>query len=305
MPKLTATQFTGFGKETTWGTAASTFKYVPINSFKVEEEIKKVVDEGRRGNLSKDFNVFMGPRSAKFDLDTYLYTNEIGVLLSSFLGAPTSTGTTTYVHTFKLANTVPPSLTLNDFNGINTRQYTGGIIEEIGLKFDEEKPVEVSVKGLSKTSATITNPVPTFGTTDPIMGVLTTFKLGGVSNVNLVGANINMKREAKLLHGADGTQNPTKAIVARLEVTGKLTFDIEDETEYNIFMNQGRTSLDFTFGSAANNKAQFTMTSVDFSKSNVDRSQDWVRVDADFRAIYNITDAGPVQVVLTNTTASY
>lgn len=306
MPKLSATQFVGFGKETTWGTVAATFKYIPINSFKVEEEIKKVVDEGRRANLTKDFAVYNGPRSAKFDMDTYLYTNEVGYMLQGLMGAPTTTGTGTYSHTFKLASTQPPSLSINDFNGISTRQSTGVLIDEISIKFSEDKMVEVSTKGQMKPSAIITTPTPTFGTVDPVHGVTTTFTLAGSANTNLVGATITMKREVKMLHGADGTQNPTKGVSGRLEVTGKVTFDVEDESEYLNFINQTNPALVFTFnGATANNKMVVTLSKVDITKANVDRSQEWVRVDMDFRALYNVTDAGPVSIVLSNTTTSY
>jgi hypothetical protein len=121
----------------------------------------------------------------------------------------------------------------------------------------------------------------------------------------MVGGEVKIKRESKLLFTANNTQDPSKAASSRIDITGKLTFDVEDETEFALFTAGTQGALVLTFTRDANTTLTITCTKADITKANIDRSQEFLRVDLEFKAMYNTTDAGMAQIVLKNSVSTY
>lgn len=304
--KISALQHLGFAKESTWGTGVSPTTYIPFDSVKPESTVNTVVDEGKRNNIAKDFAVYPTTRSATLDVETYLYTNELGHILAALMGGVTTTGTgAPYTHTFK-PTSGQRSLTFQHYNGESERQYAGCVVDELSVKGDAEGLVTVSFKAQGKYHTATTTTSPTIAATlAAIAGINSTLKIDTVTNANLFGFEFTFKRSNKLIFGANTTQDPTKAVQGVFEVTGKLTFDIVDNAEYAMFDGQAYHAIDLTVGSDAQNKAQFTFSKAFIEKATVDDGQENLRVDWEFRAVYNATDAAQCVVKLFNSTASY
>lgn len=305
MAKLSALGYAGFAFETTYGTPVNPQFWVPYDTIKVEDDIKKVEDQARRGVLSKTFAVYNTVQSGKVEMDMDAYPELLGYFFKAILGQDTVTGTGPYTHTFKVMNALPPSMTIFDYNTITYRQYPGAVLHDLSLKFDTEDLLKVSAKFESFASVTTTSQTNTDTTTDPFKGFQATLQLGGSPNTNLVGGEISIKRDVKLIYGANNTQNPTKFSAGRIEVTGKLTFDIEDESEWLLYRNGQTPSLQLLFTRDTNTTLQFTCSKIDITKAHIDRSQEFLRVDMDFKALYNTTDAGMIQIVLKNNVQTY
>jgi len=60
-----------------------------------------------------------------------------------------------------------------------------------------------------------------------------------------------------------------------------------------------------TFTQSAGVSLAFQFTLADITKANIDSSQEFVRVDMEFEAYYNVTDAGPCTITLKNAVATY
>lgn len=306
MAKLSALGHIGLAFETAYGTGISPVVYVPYKSVKVDDVIKKVTDDGYRSVLSKDFNVFNVARSGTVDIDTDVYPTLVGYFLKGILGQDSVTGSASpYTHTFKLVNALAPSLTLSDYNAITERQYKGAVMSDLSFKFDTESVLELQAKFLSFASATVTSTTPTISTEKPFLGFNLTATLNGTVNQNVVGGSIDIKREAKLIFGANNTLDPTKAATGRVEITGKLTLDVEDETELQLYLGGSQPALILDFALDSNTDLKFSFGKVDLTKAVVDRSQEFIRLDIDFRALYNTTDNGNVTVTLKNSVATY
>lgn len=216
-----------------------------------------------------------------------------------------STIGTVYTHTFNVANAQPPSFTISDYNSMTERQYAGAVMQELQFKFDTETALTMNAKLISKMSVTTTTATPTFTTSNPLMGFQTKLTLGATQNLNLVGGEFSIKRDSALLFTANQTQDPTKFSGGRISVSGKLTFDCEDETELLKYLNGTQETLDILIQRDANTSIDFHCSLVDYSKATVDRSQEFVRVDLEFLAIANATDAGMCVVTLKNSVSSY
>lgn len=307
MAKLSALGHIGLAFETAYGTGVSPIVYVPYDTVKVEDTIKKVTDDARRGGtLAKDFNVYNATQSGSVELDLDAYPSLIGYFLKGILGQDVVTGSAVpYSHKFQIVNALAPSMTLQDNNAMTERQYKGAVMSELSMKFDTEDVLKMSAKFLSFASQIVTATTPTADLEKPFMGFGLMATLNGSSNQNVVGGEIAIKREAKLIFGANNTQNPTKAATARIDVTGKLTLDVEDETEMNLYLAGSQPALDLKFNLDANDSLDISFGKIDITKATVDRSQEFIRVDLEFRALYNTTDAGNVTITLKNSVATY
>lgn len=314
MAKLSALGHVGLAFETTAGTAVAPLVWVPYNTIKVDDEIKKVTDDARRGVLSKDFGVYNTTRHGTVEIDTHVYPETLGYFLKGIMGQDTVTGSAApYTHTFKVVNALAPSLTVSDYNTMTERQYAMSVVSEVALKFDAENTMSLKTKLMSKSSVVSTTSTPVFSVSDPFKGFTGQLTWNGTGNANLdtkvsanlVGGELNIKREVKMLYTLSNTVDPSKYSAARIEVEGKLTFDVESEDELNVFLNSAQPNLGLVFVRDANTSITFQMSKVDISKANVDRSQEFIRVDLQYRAIHNSTDGGMVAITLKNSVASY
>jgi hypothetical protein len=306
MARLSALGHLGLALEATFGTSTAPVVFIPYDSIKVEDSITKVTDEARRAVLTKDFQVYNATREGSVEIDTYMYPEIAGYLLKGILSNYAVTGSAApYTHKFQVLNAMSPSYTLSDYNGISEREYKGGVLEELSFKFDTESAMTMSAKFSSFASNVVTDQTPAFTVTNPFMGFQATLNIDGAQNLNMVGGEVSIKREGKLLFTANNTQDPTKYVTGTIEASGKLTFDIEDESEFMMYRNGTQPSLDILFVRDANTSVEFSFGKVDFSKATIDRSQEFLRVDVEFTALFNATDAGMMTVNLKNATATF
>lgn len=306
MPKLTALQTLGIGKEAQWGTAATTFTHAPFNSFKAENEIANVVDNGKRGNINADFDVIFTTKKATLDMETYLYADVVGLFLKNVFGKDDVTGTgAPYVHKFT-PDSAQSSLTVSHYNGSDERQYAGAIVDEVSIKGDTENPITVSVKLQGKMGKIVTKTTPTYAADlRPLVGALAALKIDTVANTNLFGFEITFKRENKMIFGASATQDPTKAVQGVFSVEGKLTFDVEGNEEFSAYEAQTSHNVELTLDGDTNHKCKISLAKAFIEKASFDDGEQSLRVDWEFRGVYDATAGGSAVVELTNTTASY
>lgn len=302
---LSALSKVGIALESTPGTAVPPTHYVPFKSYKSDDEYKMIADDGMRGVLAKNFGLYQGVGVAHLDYEGQFYPDMPGYFLKCILGTDTVTGTGPYVHTLGLNQTgMPPTLTVTDYQLASTRQFAYAVVEEVDIKWTSEGDVNYSTKLQSQTSTSVSTITPVYTNTPPIIGWQGAMTLNAASNINMVGGNMNLKRAIKPTYGSNNTQQFTRMNVGQLEVSGKLTFEVTDYTEQTLYLNntQGAAVITFTQGT---NTLKLQMSQLAVDKSSVDRSQEMLRIDMDYKAIYNSTDNGPCLIVLTNNVATY
>jgi hypothetical protein len=307
MPKLTALGHIGLAFETTYGTAATPLVYFPYATVKADTQIKKITDDAVRTTLAQDYAVYNATQSGNLEIDGNVYSDNIGYFLKAILGQDTASGVSpNFTHIFKIVNAQSPSLTISDMNGISERQYLGSVMSELGFKFDTQDVFSYAAKLLSyPASAPIAETIPAYAATTPFMGFQLTAKLGGAANLNLTGGEINIKRNTELIFTANNTVLPTKFNAGQIEVTGKMTFVPESDTEFGFYLNGTQQSLNLNLAINVNRSIDFTFNQVDFSNAQVDRSGEYAKISVDWRAVYNTTDAGNCTITLKNATATY
>lgn len=303
---ISALSYLGLAKEAVWGTPVTAAKWLPVKDMKPTDDIKMVLDEGKRGIAAKDFGAYQGTKLSNLEYGGDFFPDVAPYFLLAVLGADTVSGTGPYTHAFGLGS-APPSLTLQDFFGHSQeRQYAGCRVSEVGLKFATDTgAVEWTAKLLGKASALVVKTTPTIGTTTPFLGWQAALSIGGTSAPGrLLAAEWSLKRTLKEVFGANNSQDPSTIYAGILEVTGKMTFDMPDETELQHYLTNDQPSVSVALTSGANSVTILT-TKTAFEKATVDRSQEFVRVDAQIRGLYNATDAGPAKITVINSVATY
>jgi len=306
----------GLAKEATQGTPVAAAQWVPVhNNAKIEDETKWIDDKSLRGSPAMTFSTWAGPKSSAGQFDSEAYPIFLGELLMALLGVDTVTGSANpYSHAFTLNAGQPPSYTLSFYNGFNERAYPGSMLEELQLKYAMDGALEFSTKWLGWPSSVVTTTTPAVEGTAPFLAWQAALTLGGTANGHLIGMDLTGKRKAEVLTPANDSQVPGATFVGPLDITGKLTFAIADDTEITEMLNDTQPSVSILFSQGVSPAPTLTlqMSKCAFQKVAESFSKDYVAYDFDVLAVANSTDAGagapvsPLKATLVNSqTAGY
>ena len=298
--------YVGIAKETTKGTPVTPTIFIPVlaNTLKPVDTYGALYDEGLRGSLVKNYNYIQGRGNSTFDFGGAAFADTIGFPIAGLLGEDVVSGSAPYVHTIALKNSAtaaadaqPASFTMTDFYAANVRAYAGQQFHDFSLKFTAEGLLEYDAKATGWLSATASTPTPSFSTVLPTPVWYGTVSVGGSTVSNSTTGNIDMKRPVTPIFGIGNTQNPYQVFVGALEVTGKVTFLMEADTELTRYLTNTQPALVFnwTQGSGASQtQIQATLTKGAYTLAVIERSKEFVEVMVDINAQGNLTDSGTV-----------
>jgi hypothetical protein len=207
----------------------------------------------------------------------------------------------------------PISYTLTDFYAVDVRSYPGCQISDFSLKFNADGMLEYDTKTTGYASELVSDPTPTFSTVLPTPVWRGTVSIGGSAVTTAMSGNIDMKRPATPIYGISNTQDPYQVFLGPLEVTGKITFVMENDSQLLNFLNNSQPAivLNWAYGAgAAAVQIQATITKGAYTAGVIERGEDFVQVTIDLNGQSNTTDAGssggysPIKWVLQNAKAS-
>lgn len=315
--------FIGIAKETTKGTVVAPTDFIPVmaDSLKPVDVVDPLYDTGLRGSMVVNYNYLQGRTRSTFDYSSAAFADTIGYAIAGVMGSVATTGASApYTHTISLKNDFtenadaqPLSYTLTDFYAVNTRSYPGCQFSDFSLKFNADGLLEYDAKATGWQSSDVTVPTPTFSTLLPTQVWRGTVSIGGSPVSNSMSGNIDMKRSVTPIYGISATQNPYQVFLGPLEVTGKITFIMEADTELTRFLSNTQPAivLNWSYGAGASAvQIQATITKGAYTAAVIERGQDFVQVSIDLNAQGNTTDAGstggsaPIKWVLQNAKAS-
>lgn len=304
----TARSYLGIAKETTRGTAVVTpTDYIPVLASKMKpvDLVGALYDEGLRGSMVKNYGYIPGRTHSTFDFGGPVFADTIGYSIGGILGEVVTTGASApYSHVVSLENNAgvaadaqPTSFTLVDFYGAAVRAYAGIMVHDFSLKFTSEGLLDYDAKSTGWASATTSAPTPTFSTILPTPVWQATVTIGGTQVSYAVDGNIDMKRPVTPIFGISNTQNPYQVFLGALEVTGKITFIMEADTELTRFITntQPAVTINWSNGTGATaTQIQATMTKGAYVAAAIERSKEYVEIAIDLNAQGNVTDKGTV-----------
>ena len=305
--------FLGVAKEATKGTGVAATDYIPVKTMTPVDDVKMLEDLGWRGAAVKQYDHITGVTGSTFEFGSDVFADTFGYPLMGLLGDVTVTGASApFTHSSGVKNSgdmQPVSWSLSDFDGTNTRQFAGFQFSEVNTKFTAEGLFEYTAKGEGFASAVVTNPTQSYSAQPPLANWICVVKVGGSTVSNTVDGECNMKRPIQRIYTLNNVQTPYKVWVGPLEVTGKLTFTMDDDSQLTHYLANDKPSLslDWQQGvSAALVEVKFVMSKCGYKVAKVERGKDFVQVVVDYTALANSTDVGasggfsPIKATLQN-----
>lgn len=311
--------YLGIAKEVTKGTPVAATDFIPVgkDTLKPQDIIDPLYDQGLRGSNVLNYNYIPGRTRSTVDFGGAVFADTIGYAIAGVLGSVATVGSSApYTHTISLENSTtsgadvqPISYTLTDFYAADVRQYPGCQFSDFSLRFNADGMLEYDAKSTGWASNTVADPTPSFSTLLPTPVWRGTVSIGGSPVSNAMTGNIDMTRPVTPVYGISSTQNPYNIFLGPLEVTGKITFIMEDDTELLRFLNNSQPAivLNWNYGAGASEvQIQATITKGAYTAAVIERGEDFVQVAIDLNAQSNTTDAGstggfsPIKWVLKN-----
>ena len=311
--------YLGIAKEATRGTAVAPTDFIPVmkDALKPVDIVDPLYDTGLRGSNALNYNYIPGRTRSTVDFGGAVFADTVGYGIAGLLGSVATTGASApFTHTISLFNSLasggdvqPISYTMTDFYAVDVRSYPGCQFSDFSLKFNADGMLEYDAKSTGWASEVVSDPTPTFSTILPTPVWRGTVSVGGSTVATAMTGNIDMKRPATPIYGISNTQDPYQVFLGPLEVTGKITFVMEDDSQLLNFLNNSQPALVFNwaYGSGASEvQIQATLTKGAYTTGVIERGEDFVQVSVDFNAQANTTDDGasggfsPIKWVLKN-----
>jgi hypothetical protein len=315
--------YLGIAKEATRGTAVAPTDFIPVmkDALKPVDIVDPLYDTGLRGSNVLNYNYIPGRTRSTVDFGGAVFADTVGYAIAGVLGSVATTGASApFTHTISLFNSLvsgadvqPISYTLTDFYAVDVRSYPGCQFSDFSLKFNADGMLEYDAKSTGFQSETVSDPTPTFSTVLPTPVWRGTVSIGGSAVSSAMTGNIDMTRPATPIYGISNTQDPYQVFLGPLEVTGKITFVMENDSQLLNFLNNSQPALVFNWAYGAGATAvqiQATLTKGAYTTGVIERGEDFVQVTVDINAQSNTTDAGssggfsPIKWVLQNAKAS-
>jgi hypothetical protein len=315
--------YLGIAKEVTKGTIVAPTDFIPVSkdSIKPVDVVDPLYDTGLRGSNVVNYAYLQGRTRSTFDFGGAVFADTVGYGIAGLLGSVATTGASApYTHTISLKNSLtsgaddqPISYTLTDFYAADVRSYPGCQFSDFSLKFNADGMLEYDTKTTGWASSAVSDPTPTFSTLLPTVVWRGAVSIGGSTVSNAMTGNIDMTRSVTPVYGISNTQNPYQVFLGPLEVTGKITFIMEDDTELTRFLNNTQPAivLNWAYGAGASAvQIQATISKGAYTAAVIERGDDYVQVSIDLNGQSTTTDAGstggfaPIKWVLQNAKAS-
>ena len=298
--------YLGIAKEATRGTAVAPTDFIPVmkDSLKPVDIIDPLYDTGLRGSNVLNYNYIPGRKRSTVDYGGAVFADTVGYAIAGVLGYVSTTGgSAPFTHEITLFNSLavggdvqPISYTLTDFYAVDVRSYPGCQFSDFSLKFNADGMLEYDAKSTGWSSSVVSTPTPSFSTVLPTPVWRGTVSVGGSPLATAMTGNIDMKRPATPIYGISATQDPYQVFLGPLEVTGKITFVMDNDSQLLNFLNNTQPSLEFVwnYGSGADELAIVAnLAKGAYTTGVIERGDDFVKVTVDINAQSTTADAGP------------
>lgn len=303
MPNASNLSFLGVARETTKGTGLAPTAFIPVKTLDPVDNIAYLDDTGMRGSMVDVYNTVPGPSFSEVTLAGDVFADTFPWLTANIMGEIATTGASApFSHALTVRNSgdgQPGSLSLTDHYGLSggtpSRRFAGCQVSELTVKWTAEGLFEWSGKTVGIASTTVARPTASWSTIAPLQSWLGSISIGGSPRLFVQQGEIAMKRATSPIHTVDGTQAPYSIWCGPLDVSGKMTFVHEDDTELSRYLGATNAVLvcNWQTGAGATlQQVQATMSRTQYKVASVKRGKTYVELEVDFKALANTTDVG-------------
>lgn len=308
------------GKESTYGTKASTFFEIPVGEGNLNPKVEYRKDDSAIGRIETISRSQIARKWSEPQINGVLGDKIAGLLMLAAFGN-VSTGsaleTTVYPHSFSvLNNNQHPSFTIIEIDDVGTKMTTGNVLNSLEF-MSEDDFIRFNASFIGQVVETTTES-PTwveensFVPKHRILKIAAdTSGLAAADNTLVEQFRINFEKNAEAYFG--GAEEPQRVINKNLNISGDLTATYEDTTLYDFFdgdtkraISLGFTNTEVTIGSTLNPEVEIVLNRCMIEEWAKDSgSDDIVRQTMGFTAEYVMADGEMATGSVQNEQASY
>lgn len=314
----------GLNIEGTRGTAVAPASYVPRTDLTFDEKTETVQNESAVGVIADVSGSAIAKQYAEGEISGVVTDKSVGYLLTSALGALPTTAETVvgevYTHEFALANTNAHkslSIAVDDPN-LGKRVFPLAMLDELTLTADEGEFATFSASFKSKPSATnafSTTYLPEAQFLARKATLSFADNLAGLATGTAVCAKSIEVKLAKNLEEQYclGSLSPTDILNKQFSVEGSFTMVFDSGSTFRDFHLNGtqkalridiESATEISTGVFAKLRVDVALASfTEFSRSM--GNDEIVSATVTFKGMYSLADSEIVNIILTNSEASY
>jgi hypothetical protein len=299
----------GCKTETTYGTAVTVDRFMPLVEESVSHEIERLESSGilTGARVMRSQQWAAGAETIEGDLGFEVYDRGIGLLFTHMFGGLVTTGSGPYTHTFTPGTLTGKSLTMQigrPDTGGTVRPFTIAGVKvaswEIACQVGEIATLGLSIVGKSITTATALATASYPSSIAPMVFTGGSVTIGG-SSVSAKGFTLSgdnaLDADRRFL-GSGQTAEPLEAGLRTYEGTVDLEFS--DLTQYARFTGGTEAALVLALSKGTSTVTITANARFDANAPAVSGRDGLVMQSVPFKCVGATTDAGAITAVLVN-----
>ncbi len=307
----------GMAIEATRGTPVAATYWMPYVTMSFFDRTETQREEQSMGNIADSDSIYVTMKMGEGDIESQIYDQGLGYILSSLLGAvPSTAGSGTYTHTFTLSSTSQAkTLSLYWQDPDRSYMFPMATVESLQITVEPNGIVAYTVHFKSKTArdwATLTPNFTTLGTKFLHQHLQTRLAtsiagLSAATALSLKNLDITINRNT-MFDSVMGTVEPEDILGQALSVEGSISLNLEDDVYRNYMLNGSYRAMEIKLLASASSSLQLQFPRVDFTEWEPDYTANEIaKQQVNIKANYD--SANGLQIistaVLINTKASY
>lgn len=307
----------GIAIEATRGTAVAPTYWLPFVTMSFGDRIESAREEQGMGNIADSDSLYVTMRMGEGEVESQLYDQALGYILSSLLGAvPSTAGSNPYTHTYTLSSTnQPKSLSLYWQDPDRNYMFPLAIVDSLQMSVEPSGIVSWTIGFKSKSARNWTTQTPSFTTLGSkylhqhlqVRLASAVGSLAAATPVSLKSLELNISRNT-IFDNVIGTLEPEDVLGQHITVEGSLNLNLEDDTYRNYMLANTYRAMEIKLLKDANSSLQLQFPRVDFTEWEPDFTLNEIaKQSINFKANYDSANALAIisTAVLINTKASY
>lgn len=313
----------GLAKETVRGTPVAAAHWLPKTAVGFFDRTAKVTSKLSYGNIGDAAQAYKVMEWAEGNIETELNDRAFGLILYSLFGTLNTTGPSdsAYTHTFSVAGSNQhQSLTITLSDPDRTDQYALCMIDSLEITIVPGEPVMINAIFKGRSGRAIAAPAVTYVAFNKFLGRHASVKLatlvGGLAAASTLSVkSLKIKiNKGTLMNNVLGTVWPDDILNQKLEITGEMELDLEDQTYRQLMLDASYRALrlqltnnDVLIGAASRPDFKLDLARVHFESWEANRPNDEIVTQkVTFRALYDVTtDTIVNSCTLINNVSSY
>ena len=307
----------GIAIEATRGTPVAPTYWLPFVTMSFFDRTETQREEQGMGNIADSDSIYVTMKMGEGDIESQLYDQALGYILTSLLGAaPSTSGSGTYTHTFTLSSTnQAKTLSLYWQDPDRSYMFAFATVESLQITVEPTGIVAYTIHFKSKVAknwATLTPSFTTLGSKFLHQHLQTRLAanvgaLSAATAISLKNLDITINRNT-IFDSVIGTVEPEDILGQALSVEGSLQLNLEDDTYRGYMLDGTYRAMEVKLLASASSSLQLQFPRVDFTEWEPDYTLNEIaKQSINIKANYDSANALQIisTAVLINTKASY